>query len=224
MTELLYNLERKPAPRETFSYLEGNLQAGDYIEIPFIGQYPERFVPYGAAMGYAEGFLTLNITEAIDLYVSVERSTHDVLERFLGMNKDILTAAELGRIVDDVELPLSTRAIKVIFEMLKSKDRKTLFLVNGYDQFLAYESYGLDKHELLDHLSGFDKWSVDYKGASVSRNYFETHDNQDGMRISEISERNTDGKNKLEMWLDREFGEGHVVNLDPKSRKFIVTK
>ncbi|KAF8969278.1 hypothetical protein BGZ46_010708 [Entomortierella lignicola] len=258
MIELLYNLERKPAPRETFSYLEGNLQAGDYIEIPFMGQYPEHFVSYGSNSRFIITEQMLKIWKEIK-EGPTGQGDH-IYRRYLsgptgiGKSQIVFFLAAMGPLAERAHLTISKVStppeghdiaeriirnqhslrdlVSAIFtQFLEGRIFRLLVtnLVNEMRPAIEFEgsSYKDSSTSVIrrfDILDGRFRFLYGQKLIQVSMNDFETHDNQDGMRISEVFERNADGKSKLEIWLDIEFGEGHIANLDPKSRKFIVTK
>ncbi|KAF9397577.1 hypothetical protein BGZ94_006257, partial [Podila epigama] len=85
-----------------------------------------------AAKAYAEGWLVLYISDAKVLDTDDEEQADiAVVKRFLALNKDILTGAELKTVVDDYDgnRKISRDAVWVIFDrLLKSRDRKTLLL------------------------------------------------------------------------------------------------
>ncbi|KAF9174551.1 hypothetical protein BGX20_010779, partial [Mortierella sp. AD010] len=60
----------------------------------------------------------------------------------------------------------------------------------------------------------------------VSISDFQVHEKTDSKKISKAFE-NRDAKskkNQIECYMDEMFGSGHSANIDPKSKKFIVTK
>ncbi|KAG0334797.1 hypothetical protein BG004_000267 [Podila humilis] len=95
------------------------------------------------ARAYAEGWLALYIGNSGSLTMWIEaRSSQEVLERFLALNKDILTAAELMKLVDgyDGTVNISTHAVGRVFkDLLKSTSRKTLLLVDEHWQLFQNE-------------------------------------------------------------------------------------
>ncbi|KAG0092104.1 hypothetical protein BGZ93_003296 [Podila epicladia] len=124
-----------------------------------------------AAKAYAEGWLVLYVSDAGDLDTkSEEQSTLEVVKRFLALNKDILTGTELEMLVNDYDGKdhISTSAVYIIFLcLLKSRDRKTLLLVDEHGKLFQNVPYVPDKFKSLSHLSSFSKWGETAKGSRV---------------------------------------------------------
>ncbi|KAF9898768.1 hypothetical protein EC991_010432 [Linnemannia zychae] len=115
-----------------------------------------------AAKAYAEGWLVLYISDAGLLGTKTEgASTLEVVKRFLAMNKDILTGTEFEMLVrnyngtDDI----STDAVSIIFgQLLKSRDRKTLLLVDEHGKLFQHKPYIPVKFVSLGPLMSYALW------------------------------------------------------------------
>ncbi|KAF9109378.1 hypothetical protein BGX30_008429, partial [Mortierella sp. GBA39] len=84
-----------------------------------------------------------------------------VVKRFLAMNKDILTGAEFEILVRNYNGTgdISTDAVSLIFqELLMSRDRKTLLLVDEHGKLFEREPYVPDKFRSLGPLSSYALW------------------------------------------------------------------
>jgi hypothetical protein len=124
-----------------------------------------------AAKAYAEGWLILYISDAGELKSYDEDvSAWKLVKRFLALNKDILTGAELEMLVNDYDGTgdICSNALSVIFDaLLKSKDRKTLLLVDEHRQLFIREPYLPDRFKSLVPLSSYDWWGEDAKGSRL---------------------------------------------------------
>ncbi|KAF9128897.1 hypothetical protein BGX30_014154 [Mortierella sp. GBA39] len=205
-----------PEARAALDHLKGNLQAGDAIIVPSIGQLPKNFGLYGqghklfvteqmlelwdemhcdqeftyrrilsgpmgvgkshlsyflAARAYAERWLVFYISDAGELDKDTqEEAVLQVIKRFLALNKDILTGAELERLANDYNgiYNIVSNALSVIFyPLLKSRDQKTLLLVDEHGMLFEKEPYVPDKFKSLVPLSSYHWWGEDAKGSRV---------------------------------------------------------
>ncbi|KAG0331129.1 hypothetical protein BG000_011180 [Podila horticola] len=124
-----------------------------------------------AARAYAEGWLVLYISDAGELdRKTEEESALQLVKRFLGINKDILTGAELEMLVNDYDgtYNISFNTLSVIFEpLLKSRERKTLLLVDEHGKLFEKEPYIPVKFKSLVSLSSYHWWGEDAKGSRV---------------------------------------------------------
>ncbi|KAG0065305.1 hypothetical protein BGZ92_005591, partial [Podila epicladia] len=124
-----------------------------------------------AAKAYAEGWLVLYISDAGLLDGDDENeSALEVFKRFLALNKDILTGAELDMLVNKYNgtLDISRKAIWVIFRtLLMSMDRKTLLLVDEHGKLCEKEPYVSEKFKSLNPLLSYHWWGEDAKGSRV---------------------------------------------------------
>ncbi|KAF9389902.1 hypothetical protein CPB97_010415 [Podila verticillata] len=124
-----------------------------------------------AARAYAEGWLVLYISDAGILDTKSEgQSTLEVVMRFLALNKDILTSAELEMLVNDYDgsCNISRSAVWAIFDrLLMSRDRKTLLLVDEHGKLFEPEPYVPVKFKSLNHLSSYSMWGESAKGSRV---------------------------------------------------------
>ncbi|KAG0275521.1 hypothetical protein BGZ95_008698 [Linnemannia exigua] len=123
-----------------------------------------------AAKAYAEGWLVLYISDAAVLYGNEPRSALEVIDRFLALNKDILTGAELEMLLNDYNgtHDVSRNAISVIFEtLLLSRDRKTLLLVDENRLLFERKSDTPNKFNSLKWLSSYHWWGEKAKGSRV---------------------------------------------------------
>ncbi|KAF9183686.1 hypothetical protein BGZ51_003864 [Haplosporangium sp. Z 767] len=124
-----------------------------------------------AARAYAEGWPVLYILDAGKLDTERrEQSEMEVVKRFLAINKDILTAAELEKLVGDYDdkYDISIDAISVIFEkLLKTRERKTLLLVDEHRKLFQREPYVPVKFKSLNHLSSYALWGEEATGSRL---------------------------------------------------------
>ncbi|KAG0273017.1 hypothetical protein BGZ97_010823 [Linnemannia gamsii] len=87
-----------------------------------------------------------------------DESALQVVKRFLAINKDILTGAELEMLVRDYNGmgDISTDAASLIFRtLLMSRDRKTLLLVDEHRKLFQKEPYVPDKFKSLVPLKSY---------------------------------------------------------------------
>ncbi|KFH68113.1 hypothetical protein MVEG_06843 [Podila verticillata NRRL 6337] len=214
--DILLSTEFVPEPRVAFDHLKDNLQAGDSIIMPSMGQSPKDFGRYGqpdrlfvteqmlnlwedmcgdkertyrrvlsgpmgvgksylsyflAARAYAEGWLVLYISDAEVLDKDDEnKPALEIVKRFLALNKDILTGAELQMLVNDYDgtRNISRNALSAIFRsLLMSRERKTLLLADEHGKLFEREPYVPDKFKSLVPLSSYHWWGEDAKGSRV---------------------------------------------------------
>ncbi|KAK3842240.1 MAG: hypothetical protein J3R72DRAFT_139903 [Linnemannia gamsii] len=115
-----------------------------------------------AAKAYAEGWPALYISDAGQLNGDDKNEAAlDLVKRFLVLNKDILTGAELGMLVNNYNgtRKISRDALSVIFRMLlKSRDRKTLLLVDEHGKLFEQEPYLPRNFVSLAPLSSYALW------------------------------------------------------------------
>lgn len=214
--DILASTEFVPEPRSVFDHLKNDLQAGQSVLMPSMGQSPKDFGRYGqgqklfvteqmlelwedmrgdqectyrrvlsgpmgvgksylsyflAAKAYAERWPILYISDAGLLDKDDEnRSALQIVERFLAINKDILTGAELEMLINDYDgtRKVSRNALSVIFQtLLMSRDRKTLLLIDEHGALFEKEPYLPDKFASLNPLSSYHWWGEDAKGSRV---------------------------------------------------------
>ncbi|GJJ77452.1 hypothetical protein EMPS_09811 [Entomortierella parvispora] len=124
-----------------------------------------------AAKAYAEGWLVLYFSDASELDTRDENGAMlEVVKRFLGMNKDILTGADLEKLVKNYNglIDELTAAVSTIFrDLLKSKDRNTLLLVDEHGKLFDQEPYVPNKFKSLTPLKSFTWWGQRAKGCRV---------------------------------------------------------
>ncbi|OAQ23043.1 hypothetical protein K457DRAFT_130858 [Linnemannia elongata AG-77] len=124
-----------------------------------------------AAKAYAEGWLVLYMSDAGVLDKDDENeSALEVVKRFLALNKDILTGAELATLLNDYDgtRNISRNALSVIFgTLIKSWDRKTLLLVDEHGKLFGKEPYVPDKFKSLVPLKSYHWWGEEPKGSRV---------------------------------------------------------
>ncbi|KAF9308417.1 hypothetical protein BG003_011153 [Podila horticola] len=123
------------------------------------------------ARAYAEGWLVLYISDAGVLDKKDENeSASEIVKRFLALNNDILTGAELEMLVNDYDgsRNIARNALSVIFgDLLMSWNRKTLLLVDEHRKLFETEPYVPDKFRSLVHLSSYHSWGEEPKGSRV---------------------------------------------------------
>ncbi|KAF8933774.1 hypothetical protein BGZ58_006114 [Dissophora ornata] len=166
--DMLASTEFVPEPRTVFYHLKDDLQAGDYITMPSMGQSPKVSGRYGnhpRKLFVTEQMLELwkdihgdqEHTEVLNRDDENE-SALQLVERFLALNKDILAGAELEKLFNSYNgtRDISDNALSVIFDsLLMSRDRKTLLLVDEHGKLFEKELYVPDKFRSLVPLSWF---------------------------------------------------------------------
>ncbi|KAI8606785.1 hypothetical protein EDD21DRAFT_400162 [Dissophora ornata] len=90
-----------------------------------------------------------------------------LVKRFLALNKDILTSAELGQLVDGKD-DISINTISVIFgTLLSQKERKILLIVDEHGLFFKVDPPLPTKSKSLKPLSDLRWWREDAAGSRV---------------------------------------------------------
>ncbi|KAG0273623.1 hypothetical protein BGZ95_010574 [Linnemannia exigua] len=124
-----------------------------------------------AARAYAEGWPILYLSDGGLLDKDDENEPAlEVVKRFLALNKDILTGAELAMLLNDYDgtRNISRNAMSVIFgTLLKSFDRKTLLLVDEHGKLFENEPYVPDKFRSLVPLKSYHWWGEEPKGSRL---------------------------------------------------------
>ncbi|KAG0361522.1 hypothetical protein BG005_008112 [Podila minutissima] len=124
-----------------------------------------------AARAYAEGWLVLYISDAGQLATPTEDySVLEVVKRFLALNKDILTAAQLGMLVDDSTgtRDILIKAAWLIFRnLLMQNKRRTLLVVDEHGKMFKDKQPLPERFTYLNPLSDFHWWGEDAKGSRV---------------------------------------------------------
>ncbi|KAG0051779.1 hypothetical protein BGZ83_003305 [Gryganskiella cystojenkinii] len=123
------------------------------------------------ASAYAEGWPVLYISDAGLLDEDDENvSALQIVKRFLAINKDILTGAELEMLVSDYDgtRDISRNALSMIFRsLLQSRDRKALLLVDEHGALFKEKPYLPEKFPSLKPLNEYGWWGEDAKGSRV---------------------------------------------------------
>ncbi|KAF9343328.1 hypothetical protein BGX34_006921, partial [Mortierella sp. NVP85] len=124
------------------------------------------------AKAYAEGWLVLYVSDAGLLdRDDQDKAALDLVKRFLGINKSILTGAELQMLVNDYDgsRHISRNALSTIFEpLLRSRERKTLLLVDEHGKlFEGKPPYLPERFPSLNPLSSFNWWDELNKGTRL---------------------------------------------------------
>ncbi|RHZ57881.1 hypothetical protein Glove_382g60 [Diversispora epigaea] len=122
-----------------------------------------------ASKAYAESWLMLYIADANELNKRMEERAGEVIcKYFIAQNKDILTAAELGQLVQytnrySVEI---TATEEILGNLLKKVDRKTLFIVDEHGVLFENEIVP-NRLQILNPLMNLPYWGEHYKGVRV---------------------------------------------------------
>ncbi|KAF9898938.1 hypothetical protein BX616_003433 [Lobosporangium transversale] len=122
------------------------------------------------ARAYAEGWLTLYISDAGTLDTSEKADSYmEVIERFLVMNKDVLTAAELETLVSGygVQGGIWNTAIIRVFNMLMQKERKTLTIIDEHGKLFRFDKPVPEKFKSLKPLMDLSSWTEDLAGSRL---------------------------------------------------------
>ncbi|CAI2189216.1 11414_t:CDS:2 [Funneliformis geosporum] len=123
-----------------------------------------------ASKAYAEEWPILYIADASDLNVESSKKAGEVICRyFLALNKDILTATELKRIVRNVNDPSAEVEVIIaeeILDLIKLADRKALLIVDEHGILFEKDPVPLRIH-LLSPLMNLNFWGEHYKFARV---------------------------------------------------------
>ncbi|KAG0076702.1 hypothetical protein BGZ93_003903, partial [Podila epicladia] len=123
-----------------------------------------------AAKAYAEGWLVLYISDAGVLCAkSEDESALELVKRFLALNKDILTGAELEKLVNDAigKLDNAGAAWKIFRYLLMQSERKTLLVVDEHGKLFKDDPSLPKIFTYLNPLSDFHWWVEDAKGSRV---------------------------------------------------------
>ncbi|KAF9322475.1 hypothetical protein BG006_002359 [Podila minutissima] len=124
-----------------------------------------------AARAYAEGWLVLYVSDAGLLATATEdKSALEVVKRFLALNKDILTAAQLEMLVDDSTgtRDILIKAAWLIFTALPMQsERRTLLVVDEHGKLFQDRQPLPERFTYLNPLSDFHWWGEDAKGSRV---------------------------------------------------------
>lgn len=123
------------------------------------------------AKAYAEGWPVLYVSDAVELVHNDEnKSALALVKRFLALNKDILTGAEWELLVKDYDgsRNISKDILSVIFDaILKSRDRRTLLLIDEHGKLFEREPYLPEDFISLCPLSSFHWWGELAKGCRL---------------------------------------------------------
>ena len=124
-----------------------------------------------AAQAYANGWPVLYISDAAVLdQGTAERSSIEICKRFLALNKDIITAAELKEMVtfEDTTTPLVISCAETIFEsLLQRQERKTLCIIDEQGALFESSTPAPDRFVVLQPLKTFNRWKESSAGARV---------------------------------------------------------
>lgn len=121
------------------------------------------------AKAYSEGWLTLYISDAAELIQpTVEMSSEEICKRFLAMNKDILTAAELKQLVAYAGVgDIFASCAGVIWGLFKQKNRKTLLVVDEHGTLFDVDPPVPDRLYNLQPLKVLTFWGELASGSRV---------------------------------------------------------
>ncbi|KAI7819292.1 hypothetical protein BC939DRAFT_460337 [Gamsiella multidivaricata] len=124
-----------------------------------------------AAQAYANGWLVLYVSDASRLNQdTAERASIEICKRFLAINKDILTAAELKEMVtyEDRSTPLVVSiAGTILGSLLQRRERKSLYIIDEHGALFASDPPAPDRLVLLLPLQSFNCWEESAAGARV---------------------------------------------------------
>ncbi|CAG8677760.1 5041_t:CDS:2 [Acaulospora morrowiae] len=187
--DILESSEFEPDLRINFKTAFRNLHVGKSITLPHLGQEPKHFAEghQGRTLlvteqmidiwnelstdTYAEEWPMLYIADASDLNVeSPEKAGEVICRYFLALNKDILTAAELEKIVqcasDRNTQQIWITVAEQILDLIKLARRKALLIVDEHGVLFEKDPVPLRIH-LLSHLMNLNFWGEHYKFARV---------------------------------------------------------
>ncbi|KAF9370219.1 hypothetical protein CPB97_002923, partial [Podila verticillata] len=124
-----------------------------------------------AAKAYVARWLVLYISDAGLLDIDDENESALLLVTcFLALNKDILTGTELEKLVNNYDgtRDISRNALSVMFgTLLKTKDRKTLLLVDEHGKLFERDPHVPEKFKSLNPLSSYHWWGEDANGSRL---------------------------------------------------------
>jgi len=124
-----------------------------------------------AAQAYAHGWPVLYIADAAQINrASEEKSSMEICNRFLAINKDILTAAELKVLVEheDKSKAFVVSCADIIFtDLLQRRDRKTLLIVDEHGALFKTDPPAPDRLWVLQPLKEITFWGELMAGARV---------------------------------------------------------
>ncbi|CAB4387899.1 unnamed protein product [Rhizophagus irregularis] len=123
-----------------------------------------------ASKAYAEEWPILYIADASDLNVASSKKAGNVICRFfLALNKDILTATDLKRIIQHVDYDSKEIEVTIaeeILDLIKLADRKSLLIVDEHGVLFEKDPVPVRIH-LLSPLMNLNFWGESYKFARV---------------------------------------------------------
>ncbi|CAG8613256.1 11032_t:CDS:2 [Ambispora gerdemannii] len=122
-----------------------------------------------AVKAYAEGWLMLYIADAAELSLNTSEEAGMVIcKYFLALNKDILTGAELELLVknENVDYSSSKVAGKILGNLLKQVDRKTLLIIDEHGVLFEKDPVP-ERLYILKPLMNLTFWAEHYKGVRV---------------------------------------------------------
>ncbi|KAF8455103.1 hypothetical protein BGX38DRAFT_1258218 [Terfezia claveryi] len=124
-----------------------------------------------ASKAYSENWPVLYIANASVLNTSTEEETsREICHHFLSVNKDILTAAELTKLVnhEDTSKPLVVSCASTIFcHLLKNRIRKTLLVIDEHGALFMNDPPAPAQLPVLNPLMSLTFWGERAGGACV---------------------------------------------------------
>lgn len=122
-----------------------------------------------ASKAYAEGWIILYIADASDLNVETSFMAGKVICKFfLALNRDILTATNLEKIVPaDNTKNIEIFIAENILEFLKMSDSKTLFIVDEHGALFENVPSTPERLPVLNAFMSLNYWGESYKNARV---------------------------------------------------------
>ncbi|RUP47923.1 hypothetical protein BC936DRAFT_145170 [Jimgerdemannia flammicorona] len=123
-----------------------------------------------AVMAYANAWPLLYISDAAALdQPTGSKSSEEICKRFLALNKDILTAVELQRLVKytDTNPVVDACAGEIMSGLLKQRDHKTLLVVDEHGALFNVEPPAPDRLPILGPLKNLTAWDEAMNGTRV---------------------------------------------------------
>ncbi|CAG8519393.1 1075_t:CDS:2 [Funneliformis mosseae] len=113
-----------------------------------------------AAKAYSKGWLILYISDVAELIKpTMEMVSKEICKRFLAINKDILIANELKKLVEFVsEDDVFVTYASLIWDLLKQKDCKTLLVVDEHGVLFDLDPPVPDRLIILISLKNLNFW------------------------------------------------------------------
>ncbi|KAF9897688.1 hypothetical protein BX616_005144, partial [Lobosporangium transversale] len=173
--DMLKDTSNLPEQPSAFSHFL-QVKAGDQIMARSLGQLPKCFAEgiYGTAKAYAHRWTVLYIPDAKDLQgcETVKDAATIICQRFIALNKDILTVEQIAKMIDFEDTTKSlvvSTARYILRNLLQQSQRKALFVIDRHEALFPDDDKAsvTNKLAFLYCLRSLDTWGAHNAGACV---------------------------------------------------------